>query len=576
MSKKRIIPNFISMFSTPVIVALSLLPFLTFNSIEIYNSIVEGVAPLSILYYPRIFSGSNTWHEIGDFFSGTAERVNSAEFIMLGDILQRVFYKLLGENIILTYKLFSLVYLIFWVYFLSRIISSDNKKKFSTSNWVIGTLLLITFNTNSLINEGYGFYRLINPQFAILIWIIFIYVLTQYFTNENSTTRKVHSLSILCVLIFISSITYLFTFLALIGASVVFLMLLILKNKRSDALFFLKYSIVAITPLAINIVLKYNEHSYVQVLNRQGLIESRFPGALKTLVLCGLILLFLYFVTSFSKSTRNNRPFNTTMFICTTGVAFASQSNVVTNKAVQFYHFELFALILLLILISRSILAAISKIKFLRYFNFNKRNILTFGIILLTLLNFYNVRLDHANPIKQFFKTNFTSQENLIVDISGFEYSIPVYTHSRILYQGDIPAYRFSDEEIMKRYFINSGCDINSDFLNIPALFVYQATPLLQKEAQVLKYSQLLNLENQFRSVHESYAAEAKVINKSINSSIANFKQKNFNFNCVDLAKKFEINAIIFDNKSNWKNLLNSYEIFEAKLNKQVIFFARI
>ena len=565
-----------SMFLAPVIVALSLLPFLTFNSIETYDLIIKGVAPLSILYYPRIFSGSNTWFEIGDFFSGNVGRVNSAEFIMLGDILQRVSYKILGENIILTYKLISLAYLILWVYFLSRIISSDNKEKFSTSNWIIGTLLLITFNTNSIFNEHYGFYRLINPQLAMLIWIIFIYILTQYFTNENSTTRRIQFLSILCVLIFISSVTYLFTFLALVGASAVFLMLLILNNKKSDALFFFKYSIVAVTPLAINIFLNYNESSYVQVLERQGLIESRFPGTLKTLVLCCFTLFFLYFIIRFSKSTSINKPFNTTMFICTIGVAIASQSNVITNKAVQFYHFELFVLILLVILISRSILITVSRIKFVRRFNFKNRNTLSLGIILLILLNFHNMKFDHNNPIKQFFKTNFISQENLIVDISGLEYSIPVYTNSRVLYQADIPAYKFADEEIMKRYFVNSGCNTDSDFLSIPALFIYQTAPLLQKEAQVLKYSQLLNLEAQFKSTHEAYATESKAIKKSIDSLITNFKQKYFNLNCVDLAKKLEINAIVFDNKSNWKNLLDGYEIFESKLNNQVFLFARI
>lgn len=564
------------MFLAPVIVALSLLPFLTFNSIETYDLIIKGVAPLSILYYPRIFSGSNTWFEIGDFFSGNVGRVNSAEFIMLGDILQRVSYKILGENIILTYKLISLAYLILWVYFLSRIISSDNKEKFSTSNWIIGTLLLITFNTNSIFNEHYGFYRLINPQLAMLIWIIFIYILTQYFTNENSTTRRIQFLSILCVLIFISSVTYLFTFLALVGASAVFLMLLILNNKKSDALFFFKYSIVAVTPLAINIFLNYNESSYVQVLERQGLIESRFPGTLKTLVLCCFTLFFLYFIIRFSKSTSINKPFNTTMFICTIGVAIASQSNVITNKAVQFYHFELFVLILLVILISRSILITVSRIKFVRRFNFKNRNTLSLGIILLILLNFHNMKFDHNNPIKQFFKTNFISQENLIVDISGLEYSIPVYTNSRVLYQADIPAYKFADEEIMKRYFVNSGCNTDSDFLSIPALFIYQTAPLLQKEAQVLKYSQLLNLEAQFKSTHEAYATESKAIKKSIDSLITNFKQKYFNLNCVDLAKKLEINAIVFDNKSNWKNLLDGYEIFESKLNNQVFLFARI
>lgn len=565
-----------SMFLAPVIVALSLLPFLTFNSIEIYDLIIKGVAPLSILYYPRIFSGSNTWFEIGDFFSGNVGRVNSAEFIMLGDVLQRVSYKILGENIILTYKLLSLVYLILWVYFLSRIISSDNKEKFSTSNWIIGTLLLITFNTNSIFNEQYGFYRLINPQLAMLIWIIFIYVLTQYFINENSTTKRIHLLSILCVLIFISSVTYLFTFLVLVGASAVFLMLLVLNNKKSDALFFFKYSIVAVTPLAINIFLNYNKSSYVQVLKRQGLIESRFPGTLKTLVLCCFTLFFLYFIIRFSKSTSTNKPFNTTMFICTIGVAIASQSNVITNKAVQFYHFELFVLILLVILISRSILITVSRIKFLRRFNFKNRNTLSLGIILLILLNFHNMKFDHNNPIKQFFKTNFISQENLIVDISDLEYSIPVYTHSRVLYQADIPAYKFADEEIMKRYFVNSGCNTDSDFLSIPALFIYQTGPLLQKEAQVRKYSYLFNLEAQFKSTHEAYATESKEIKKSIDSLIANFKQKYFNLNCIDLAKELEINAIVFDNKSNWKNLLDGYEIFESKLNNQVFLFARI
>jgi hypothetical protein len=556
------------------VTALIILPYTTANTNKILLSIKNGDTALGIFYYPRIFSADDSWLKLGNFFfnNGATSKV-TAEFVMLGDVIARVVFKLLGENILLTYKVISLICLTIWVYYFSKIISKNPSTHSAKNYSLIAITLVFLFGNSSSINPNYGFARLISPQFSITIWIIGIYIIYRYFELEVIKRNNVVYLIYLSILIYISSVTYLFTFLILSATSLVLMLFLTIQRKFNQLIVFIFCLIISLIPFCIHTLKNYNDPIFSMVLNRQGLFYSRLPGAAKTISLCiiGFGLIVLY--KRYGKIKPNLDPFIVTILICTTGIMLASQSNLVSGRSIQFYHFETFAYILLL-------LAAI------RLFNLIPFNIKPYTprpkiikilliptIFSLMLMQFYNtnVKPNNLSEIKQFFFKNFNDNDNLIIDLKNMQYSAPVYTRSKVLYQGDIIAYKFSDNEILKRYYVNSGCSNSVRLSEIPSLFEYQTQPMEQKGQQIRKYLEYIRLDKQLSQLYKPYFQEAQIKRLKIESLIKKFTENNQGLNCVQLAKYFGINYIVFDSYSFWNSLIAEEDIVRYQINDKVI-----
>jgi hypothetical protein len=438
-----------------VTTALAILPFLTTSSNRIISGISSGNEALGIFYYPRIFSLDQAWLKIGDYFTRSTDSLKtSAEFGMLGDLIERVFFKIFSENILISYKIVSLVYLSLWVYFLTKIISRENNSSFLKSSILVCLALIIFFGNNSLINLNYSFSRMISPQVSILIWILTIYGVHEFFRNDKLGIKKSKFLIFFPLLILLSSLTYLFTFLALLGVAMIFVMYLLYIKEFKKILIFLILSLTSCIPFGVSAYTNQSNLVFSQVLERMGIFESRLPGSIKTLILCLVLFLLIFIYDKLTPNKISENPFSVTVLTCTMGLIVASQSNVITNKSIQFYHFETYAYILLILVFIKLILLTLSKQTKIKKLEIQAKKILIPALVFLILLQFIftDIKKDPSNDYKTFFVSNFSKSSNLIVDISVLNYSIPIYTKSKVLYQGDIIAYNFSNAEIMNRY----------------------------------------------------------------------------------------------------------------------------
>jgi hypothetical protein len=561
------------------ITALAILPFLTVSSKQIASSIVSGNEALGIFYYPRIFSARESWTNIGNYFTESVDKsISSAEFVMLGDLIERIFFKLFSENVAITYAIVSAIYLTLWIYILSLIVSNKVKKDFLESNIIIAAVLVIFFGNNSFFNENYGFFRLISPQVSILIWILGIYCISKYYEHGSLVIKRIRFLVLFSTLILLSSMTYLFSFLALTSVSAVLIVHLFYYKRFKDLIIFLISFLISLMPFLSTTYMNYNDVVFTQVLERMGLFESRLPGTIKTATLCLLVAILTYFYTKFTKTKLNRNPFVLSILICTSGLMLASQSNLITNKSIQFYHFETFSYILLILLITKILLLFQKRIIGTKVLKRNTKSVLFSIVSGLVVLGFIqtSIKQDPPSELKQFFSRNFSESQNLIVDVSVLDYSIPIYAKSKVLYQGDIIAYKFSNTEIMKRYFVSTGCANSISFETIPGLIDYRVQPLLQKGSQINKYLSLINLDHRFENLYQTYFKEAQARELLIKSQINEFMRENIDSDCIQLARQFGIDYVVYDLESNWVENIAKENTAIFTVNNQKFLVAKI
>jgi hypothetical protein len=557
--------------------AVLLLPFLTFNSNFIQNSIITAGIPLGIFYYPRSYSASESLLNIGDYFSGNvANNDISAEFIMLADLFQRISYKYLGENIVVSYKVLSLCYLSIWIYFLSQLTQSSNSPTSIRAYVLTATGLLIFFNTESNFNENYNFSRIISPQFSILIWIVFVYLIYLYFRYQKLQNRQLKILLTLPFMLFVSSATYLFSFLSILGTSIVFLLYLVREKKTKHVLMLIPMGLLSICPFTYNAYSNIGSAEFSQVLTRMGLLESRLPGGIRNLAICAIVFFLIHVAQKIPSNQLSNSEFKLTLMISNTGLLLAGLSNVITGKSIQFYHFETYSLVLLLVVLVKILSLVLDYISIRIKVPRNSQYLVITIPLFSLLVQVSTLDYDFNNPYREFFVKNFKNDDNLIVDVENLKYSIPIYSNSKVLYQGDIIAYGFSDKEIMIRYFLTTGCSDIEQVRLIPGLFEYQGEPLYQKGKQVFRYLSYLNLENEFTHLYLPLLKKASEVRRKNEAVIQNFITEYRNYNCFQLAREYDIDYIVFEEKSNWNKIPNELQIFTYKVDKKKLFVAKI
>jgi len=577
--KPRLLKSTISNSLISVMTALVVLPFFTASSSGILSKISSGNEALGIFYYPRIFSINEAWFKIGNYFIEPIGSTKiSAEFGMLGDLVQRIFFKIFSENIVFTYKITSVIYLSLWLFFLTKISLPEHNSSFLKTIALVCILLVFFFGNKSLINSNYGFSRLISPQISVLIWILAIYCIYEFFRHYRLRIGNSKYLILFSILILISSFTYLFTFLVLLSVAIVFLLYLFYLRDIKEIRIFSPMLFFSCLPFGLN---AYNNQSnlvFSQVLERMGLFESRLPGSIKTVVLCLFLFILIFIYSKLAPDRLRENPFGLSILICNIGILVASQSNIISNKSIQFYHFEIYLYILLLLIIIKLLLITLLKQVTFKKLDIYARKISIPTLMVLIPLQFIltDIKFDPSNDYKKFFMNNFSQSSNLIVDISFLNYTIPIYTKSKVLYQGDIIAYYFSNTEIMQRYFINSGCPKQISFGEVPGLIDYRIEPTLQKGNQVFKYLSLINQEQRFRNLYSPYFKKAKEMEKIISSEIEVVIKRNKSKDCVDLARQFGIDYIIFDRESNWTEVFAKASPLVFVVDKKEIFVARI
>ena len=547
-----------------LIYASIMLPIMTKSSLEIKNNISSGIPALAISYYQRIFNSNNSYI-LGNFYIDTDNFfLRTVDFYNIGELIQRLGFKLLGSNILLTYYLYSLIYLSLWIFLITRIVNFGLSRNITKSFFITSIILVLFFSRYSFIEGLYPFARIINPQFSIIIWLYGTFLLFKILEEGKTKKGNLWFMVLYAINITVASLSYLFVFISLISSGLVAILYILSKKQYHKSFFLILVIFISIVPYTLITLRNINDKNSLELLERLGLISSRLPGAASTLLITFLTLIVIFSNQKLFSETKNFL-FQKVLTITTIGLIIASQSNIITNRSMQFSdHFLVFAVCNLVVtMIFFTLHLKILNIKFL----LTKIILvpLTVSLVVFSTVKTFlpAIQFEKKDNLHKLISYKFDSSTKVIVD-APISDAFPIYSNSKILYQNDIYTYKFSNRELLERYYISKGCPRNLDLEKISSIVVYRFEAYMQKSESIEKYLSLLNLGNKFSYLFRQLQSKAVNVESDVQTEIRNFLIGSEGKNCITLARSFGVDFIIFDESSLWNDKLN---IFEAKFN---------
>jgi hypothetical protein len=542
------------------IFAIVILPFMSRDISDLRAKFSSGLVPLDISYYQRIFN-SDRGFLLGDFYIESGSFIErTVDFYNLGELIQRLGFKLMGSNVLLTYYFFSLIYLTLWIFLITRIVTFIDSQNIFTVMLITSILLMLFFSRNALLGVTYPFARIINPQFSIVVWLFGNLLLVKILLNDSRKKEDLKPFLFYAINIVVASLSYQFVFFALMSTSVIVGLYLISKRKYNKSFWFSILIIISTVPYVL-VTLEFRSHiNYLDLVERMGLIISRVPGSALTLIITFLSLIVIFFNQKYF-SKLSIKIVQKVLVITTLGIILASQSNIVTNMAIQFSdHFLIFAVCNLILVI----IFSISKLKIFSTKYFVPKKAMALIVIILIISSMFKtfipaVQYNHMTNLHILLGGKFDSSTNVIVD-SLISSAFPVYSSADMLYQNDIYSYKYSNEEILERYYISKGCPRDLNLKSLSPLIIYRVEGYRQKAASVEKYLSLLNLEEKLSFLFRPLQIKALNRESEIKHEIENFLVESKGKSCVSLARSYDVDFILFDNTSLWNKTLNSFK----------------
>ncbi len=560
------------------------LPFMIKDPEYLNIQIKNFTNALDIPYYQRIFSSENNIFNLGNSYIDL-ETVNQRQytFLSVGETITKLIFELLDKNMILTYTICSLVYLVFWIVCIKQIIQASDRRPNLRDLLIVIFVIIALMNKHSIIRNNYNFDRIVSPQLSISLWLATLVLFSKILSNiQLGSINKKHNF-LFSILILLSSFTYLYTFLCVFCYAVI-LLFIFWKNKKYNALFQMIILLtISITPFVIQSLYLSRDSRFAEAAQRSGLINNHLPGSITTILYGSILLISIFAFNYINNKKINFCLFEINLFLSTVCVIIASQSNILTGKEIQSYHFELFIesnMMLYLIYFLR--------VQFDRL-NINSatknwvitipyRKLTLIPIFLLTINVIFNFNPFLRNEIKSKtlldFRDRYSNTTNLIVDVPKLRDNFSIYSPGKILYNDILPLYRFSNFEVLDRYYISSGCPSAFTEQTVSEIFIYRTESIIQKADSISRYSNLLGIENLFENYSQSFYSLAAVEKTKINNEFNTYLDKFRNTSCVDLATKYGVKYIIFDEFSNWNYLskLNPTKIRKFKLYNLEVF----
>ena len=556
-----------------LIAAIITLPIMTRSVSELSRNISSGEVALDISYYQRIFSINNSYI-LGNFYIDEVDfRERVVDFYNVGEILERIGFKFFESNIIFTYLIFSLFYLFLWINLLSRIITYGNSIISHKSTVVSLAVIVFFFSNYSAFNGLYPFARIINPQFSIVLWLIGFLILVKMLDSLLNNVSINPHLLVYSGVIFVSSLSYIFVFISLLSTSAIFMIYLLLEKHFRNGCKLAAAVIFSVIPYFLITLKNRNEKEFLDLSERMGLIKSRFPGAALT-ILCGFII-FLAIFCRYYFSSRNTYRIHITekvLILSTLGVVIGSQSNILTNSAVQFSdHFRIFIVSNLMILIG----LYVEKYRIKNGLIFKSRVLSTIILCTFIISSFFNtfipaLQFSSDSDLYKTFQNKFSFNTNLIVD-ADISNAFPIYSQGKMLYQNDIYSYKYSNSELIERFYISKGCPTDLNIAKLSPVLVYRIEVYEQKATSVERYLRLVNLDEVFPQFYKPLFTQAAGRKKAIEKEIKNFLFEKNNKSCIDLARSYNVDFILFDKSSLWNDQLKGFKNYFQELNRYYV-----
>jgi hypothetical protein len=417
---------------------------------------------------------------------------------------------------------------------------------------------MIFFGNNRIV-DGYPFSRIISPQLGGLLWILGLYIITNILVFQTRQKFSLKHFIQFFVLVFVASFSYFFSFMALIGTGFVLVFYYFIKHQIKIAVVTLIGLAISSTPFFAVQLSDRDQIGFVHLSERLGLVHDRLPGSLTVIIVCLTILAFIV-IKKLSTNISSHSPlFDAVMVISTLGILFASQSNVVTNSSLIFSgHFEIFIWINFILIFS-FYLSKILTFSRLLTLNARLRVVITSLLLIYPISELSSIASGTSIDMEKHLNVNLDDAENIIVDSSKFRNVLQVYSNSRILYREDMYGQRISHQELLERYYISSGCDADVNFESLSNLFVYRSVAYKQRGESIKKYLGYFGMDRNFSFLYDRLITEANEREKQIKSEIRKIQLNQIG--CIDLAKKYGVDLIVYDNLSNWNKIINELHL---------------
>ena len=549
--------------SVILIAAISILPFITKNLSSIKNQI-ENLSPaLDIYYYQRIFSLDSGLLQLGSMYvDNMSFQYRQTNLISFGEVVQKSLYHLLGERIVTTYFIFSLLLIIVWIFLIQRLIAYDYPLTFVKNVLFTCTLLVILFGNTNVFNANYSFSRIISPQISVLFWLIGLVLVNRIITEKKSISLGYKSLVLFSLLILVASFTYLYIFMSLFGVSIVLMSYLVLQKKYQNLVLFFTFTLVSILPFIVANINKSKVERFQDAGARMGLIKYHFPGSATTLIISLGIIFAIILRKRFATKEIPISKLERILIVSSVGLILASQSNVITGSEIQFYHFNLFAKVNLLIYL----LLVASRVKIHRFkvqISGSKKILIVLLSVFLVVNSINRVLLPiisdvRANSSIEILDNRYNYKNRLIVDVSNLQNVFPIYSKAKLLYQSDITTYGFSNTEVLERAYISAGCPSKITESLQSELEVYRAEAIYMKGKALERYLRLFHLDKIFAGAYKPALDTALKERRIVQSEIKNYLILASKKECLRLAKTYGIDNIIFDKKSRWYSITSA------------------
>lgn len=529
---------------------------------ELIKDRIQNLTPaLDIYYYQRIFNLNVNLYQLGDIYVDSSEfHQRQINLVSIGELFQKSLFHLLEENIVLTYFLFSFVVLCAWIYLILKLMSSEGKNSFIKNFLIISPALVLLFGESNLTKDNYPFARIISPQITVLLWLIGLVLTGRLLSSYKSKKVNYKCIVQFGILTIVASFTYLYTLISILGTGIIILFLLVIKKNYPYFWWFLVSFIFSMVPFILINLLKSKEKRFLDSGERMGLINYRYPGTITTVFLCLVIifsiLIYRYFVSKGFRFTS----LESILIISSGGLILASQSNIVTGKEIQFYHFNIFAkanLLLFAILFLNRI-----RIKKAQKYVDSYKNIFILVLSVLLITNTLNKVIEpimfknHFHSSIELLSKKYSSKDKLIVDVVNLQNVFPVYSRAKLLYQSDITTYGFTNEEVLARAYISAGCPSEIDDKLKSEVLVYRLEAIEQKGKTLKAYLEYFNLEELLIEMYNPAFKDALEKRKTVNSEIDKYLYTAAKNSCLSMAKNFGIGTILFDKRSNWYRIL--------------------
>jgi len=537
----------------------------TFMIFTFPTIVVNGILRKEILigdpfYTARIKIASKNPFDLESGYVADPAANGKREIISLGETVIGSLKKILNLSLSDTYIYSTILMGVLALYLFSKILNNANKK---ATLYICSAGFFVFWGPHN----DYSFERPISPQISVIAYLLIILGIKKALALNQSKFKI-----IIGILAGLSA--YLSSPFTFIVASLGFLtyLFLILVAKKFNVLDFA--SIVAYTILVIPYMHSNVENSkaksFKDLILRQGLIESHLPAARVTIIMLILTLFYVFLFSRFTKIKVFSRQklFFNFLIIQVVVIAFVSNSNLLTGKALQFSnHFDHFSKIILILVIGCTIdaikLDHLNLIKISNNFKLNQLMgiLLILSLAVIIISKGLSVKEVEEHKLKEqsilsFIDKNINRDAVILFSNIGTSASAAAMLENKLFFSHDMFNYNYTQKEINYRYFATTACTAERiDKSSWGFTYGLRGLDKIGKIERYINYVKKLHLDSIFlESLLEQRSQEISNYSNLVSMSEKNSEQL-MEIGCLDFIKSRDVEYLIVENNESWKLL---------------------